>query len=187
MQFEKEQKVTLLVIAIVLLLASFFTWWVVSKQQAIRAADNPATRSFETTDKQSPYTDLSGNPLTLTDFVGEVIVVNSWASWSPASKQELQLLAKMTEEYATENVRILAINRGESKETAERYLRSFDEGGNILLVLDQDDRYFKSIEGYAMPETVFYDRSGNIVYQHRGAVTETIVQKYIEMAIQQSE
>lgn len=179
MSYLKTYKKPLIVLCLIILLAGFLTWFITKKNNQ---AYNPAASALGTQENQTPYTDLEGNILSLDSYLGDIIVVNSWASWSPASVTELPMLAKMSDEFSDKNVKILAINRNEPRTTAERFLKSVGVSDKVQLVLDADDRYFKSVEGYAMPETIIYDRGGNIIYHHRGAITEELVRKYIQQA-----
>lgn len=187
MRYTREQAITGGVILVILLLGALYTWSTISKQRALEAADNPATHALTTEADQAPYTDLEGNILTLTEYVGEVLVVNSWASWSPDSARELPLIATITSEYEDRDVRVLAINRAEPRTTAERFLRTFSITDKVQLVLDPDDRYYRSIAGYSMPETIFYDRKGNIVHHHHGVMTEADIRNYLDAAIAATE
>lgn len=170
-------------IAVVLVLAGAYTWSVVKDREITALSNSQAGVSLSTDEKTSPYTDLNGDPVALSDYVGEILVVNSWASWCPFCKTELEELSGLAAEYSDEDIRILAINRAEPATTAQRFLRNVKTTSEILLILDNDDRYYKSIEGYTMPETVFYDRKGNIVKHHHGDMTVSQMKEYIDEAV----
>lgn len=180
----KEQVVTFSIIAVLLIAAAFYTLSVIKKERAIQVRNNPATQAFNVAEGTNPYTDLAGNSLNLDSHLGTVVVVNSWASWSPHSQTELPLLSTIADDYRDKEVRFLAINRSESKESAERFLRSIGVGESIELVLDTDDKFYTSIAGYAMPETVVYDKKGNVVYHARGVVDTEILRTYIQSALE---
>jgi thiol-disulfide isomerase/thioredoxin len=115
------------------------------------------------------YQDLNGNELSLESYLGEVVVVTSWASWSPFSAADLTALNELAAEYDDGPV-FLAINRKETKEQALRYLATIADVPNLILVLDPADRFYARIGGYAMPETVVFDQSGQIVLHDRGVL-----------------
>jgi len=85
--------------------------------------------------------------------------------------------------YESEDVVVIAINRAEAKDTAESYLQTIGVADQVRLIVDNDDRYYKSIGGYTMPERVFYDQSGNIVAHKRGQLTKTEAESFIEQAL----
>ncbi len=114
------------------------------------------------------YTDLDGNPVDLNAFAGKPFVINSWATWMPFSKDELVALGVAQETYG-DAVKIIAINRMEDKAVVRSYLSTYSiSESNILFLIDPADTFYKSIGGYAMPETTLYASNGTIVNHIRG-------------------
>jgi thiol-disulfide isomerase/thioredoxin len=132
------------------------------------------------------YTDLQGNPITFEAYEGKVRVVNSWASWTPFSVAELTDLESLAQEFKSKDVVILAINRKEPKEIANQFLKTIQEFKEIVFIIDITDAYYASTRGFAMPETVIYDATGKIVFHKRGQMTKEEMQKYVTLAITQS-
>jgi len=165
---------------------AFYSWTVIQKGRQAALQNSPAGLSLGSDEQVEPYTDLEGNPIALTDYIGEVLMVNSWASWCPFCSVELEKLSDLVNLYEDKGVRFLAINRAEPATTAERFLRSVGTTDGVMLILDKDDRYFKSIEGFTMPETVFYDRTGNIIHHHHGEMSLIEMRQYVDEAIDAS-
>jgi thiol-disulfide isomerase/thioredoxin len=182
-EYFRENRKTVFSIVVVIILAGLYTFSVIHKRQSLEAMDNPAMNALSTAAEQTPYIDMEGNVLDFDSYLGEVIIVNSWASWSPDSVNELPMLARVANEFSDKNVKVIAINRSEPKTTAERFLQTIGAADGVELVLDADDRYYKSVVGYAMPETIFYDRAGNIVHHEHGVLTEDKVRQYLEDAL----
>lgn len=168
MKIQRDSIITSFVITLIIAVVAVYMWSVISKERAEKAADNPATHALSVEEGGRPYTDLSGNPLSLTKHVGNVLVINSWASWSPDSAKELLTLAELSKNYRDQGVVVLAINRAESETIAKRFLETLGVIDDVQLALDGSDRFYRSSQGYSMPETVFYDRKGNVVYHHHG-------------------
>jgi hypothetical protein len=40
----------------------------------------------------------------------------------------------------------------------------------LVLLLDSSDALYKEIEGFAMPETIFINSRGDIIYHQRGPI-----------------
>jgi hypothetical protein len=40
----------------------------------------------------------------------------------------------------------------------------------LVLLLDSNDALYKQIDGFAMPETIFINSSGDIIYHQRGPI-----------------
>jgi thiol-disulfide isomerase/thioredoxin len=124
------------------------------------------------------YTDLDGNPVSLVAYKGKPLIINSWASWIPFSKDELKLLSLLQE--SDDAVTVIAINRMENVATIKAYLDFIGKPEGIVFLSDATDTFYKAIQGYAMPETVFYDRDGLIVRHVRGVLTESELNTVVE-------
>lgn len=122
----------------------------------------------EATANNAQFTDLDGNPITLSSFDEEVLVVNAWASWCPFCVDELPDFEQLGAEYASDSVRIIAINRAESANTARAFVSHVGDPEHVTFLLDPEDTFYDAIGGFAMPETVFYDKTGSIVAHARG-------------------
>ena len=142
-----------------------------------------ASKSLSVT-KEKPFTDLQGNPTDFKKQEGKIRVVNIWASWDPFSAQELRDLNTVAQEYRDKGVVFIAINRKEPKEQAQRFLNSLPSLSNLSFVIDENDSFYNSIGGYAMPETVFYDTRGTITSHTRGLLTIDEMKVQIDSALQ---
>ena len=182
-----QSKVTIITIAIMvgILIIGVITILLLNNQQEKRqlAASEAAGALAANKDTGAQYTDFAGNPANLEQYLGRVLIVTSWASWSPFSSTELQLLADATAPYADDDVVLIAINRAEAQSLAESYLQTIGVDEEVKLIVDSTDNYYKKIGGYTMPETVFYDRQGNIIAHERGSLTKDEVIFNIEQAL----
>ena len=133
------------------------------------------------------FTDLEGNPVTFTEYEGKVRIVTSWASWNPFSAQELETFEAVAQTYIDKEIVIIAINRKEPKEQAQRFLKTLPQFPHIIFAIDQSDAFYSSVGGYAMPETIFYDNSGNIIEHVRGTLTQEQIRIYIDRAFKSQE
>ena len=124
----------------------------------------------DTSEDESTYQDILGNKVSLDTYLGRVMVVSAWASWSPFSSADLQALNDLATNYSDDNVVFIAMNRKETKEQAVRYLNTLPKIPNLLVVIDTEDKFYERVGGYAMPETIIFDRKGNIVLHDRGVV-----------------
>lgn len=130
----------------------------------------------------STYFDLDGNPVSLVDFKGESLIINAWASWIPFSQSELKLLALVKADKG-DAVTVLAINRMENAETVKAYLEYIGKPEGIIFLVDPSDTFYKAVSGYAMPETVFYDRDGVIAVHKRGVLTPDELNSFTEQIV----
>lgn len=114
--------------------------------------------------------DYDGNKTTLADFAGKPLVLNSWATWCPFCRQELPDFARLQEELGDTAV-VIAIDRAERVAQAKGYTDDFDITSKMTFLMDFDDAFYRNIGGFSMPETLFVDSSGAIVFHKRGPMT----------------
>jgi len=127
--------------------------------------------------------DASGKSISLETLEGDVRVLTFWASWSPYSRDELTSLCKLKEEYG-DKVSVAALNRDTNPADGRAYLESLGLGEVLVFVYDQQDEYFKEVNGYAMPETLFLDADAKIVAHQHGPMTYEEMRAQIDSMLQ---
>ena len=165
-------------LVLILLIAGWFTYRVVSTHQATSQQTDVA-QSF-TNSASDQYTSLNGEVIDVDEYFGEVMVVNSWASWSPQSREQLNTLSMLAEEFQGNAVHFLAINRSEPNTTAEAYLNSVTIAEELTIILDDTDNFYQTIEAYAMPVTLVYGKEGDLVYEAAGEFSLDKIKRIIE-------
>ena len=185
MKFSKSTVITVVVLLAILLIAGWYALSVKKQQSEQELFESSAAKVFESNASSTPFTDFYGNTANLEQYLGKVLIVNSWASWSPASAEELKSLARIALNYEADEVIVLAINRNENTRTAEQYLKTLGIASQVHLIVDEDDRYYKSIGGKTMPETMIYDRKGDEVAHIRGKLSADKAAHYIGQALAQ--
>lgn len=182
MSFSRSEYKTLGLLLCILLLLGLYTS-ITTYQRTSKAeyASKPATGSLVSVEGL-PYTDLDGNPVDLSTHDGKIRVVKVWASWVPASAEELMDLTAVAKEFGTDMV-ALAINRNEPARTVIAYLATVGELETVHVILDPTDHFYKSTNGYTMPQTVIYDRNGEVITHTHGRLNEEQMRAYIQQAL----
>jgi thiol-disulfide isomerase/thioredoxin len=168
MKLERSGSITIGVIVLVVLAVGYIAILPTLQDRTDDSSDLSQLQSTGSDDQLS-FTDLDGKPFDLASLNGTPLVVNGWASWCPFCIDELPAFADLKEEYG-DRIAIVAINRKESAATARAYIEHVGNPEGIIFLLDKNDAFYKTIQGYAMPETVFYDSEGNIVFHKRGTM-----------------
>ncbi len=141
-----------------------------SVQPSGQVADTtPQTEAIKERPKAPRFTlkDYAGQDVSLADFAGTPVVLNTWASWCPFCREELPDFADVADEFKGQAV-VISINRGESRQTAKEYTDAFQVTNRIIFLLDPTDAFYEAIGGISMPETLFLDREGRVRYHARG-------------------
>ena len=111
--------------------------------------------------------DYNSGVISLSDFKGRPLVINSWAAWCPFCRKELVDFAAAQKEFG-DKVTIIAIDRAETRDVAKKYTDELSVTEGMVFLLDPSDEFYQSIGGFSMPETIFVDKNGNIVDHKRG-------------------
>jgi peroxiredoxin len=110
--------------------------------------------------------DASGKPVALTDFKGQVVLINFWASWCGPCREEMPLLDELSTRYAPLGFTMLGVNVEEDSTAANGFLAGTPVNFHILY--DRENKVSKLYDVIAMPSTVIVDRAGQIRYIHHG-------------------
>lgn len=125
------------------------------------------------------FSDGEGSCTALGEFRAPVTVFNVWASWCPFCVDELPDFGIIAEEFPA--VPVVAINRAERVAEANAFLDTIDVSDKVVLLFDPEDAFYKYIEGFGMPETVFVDESGAVLLHKRGVMSLEEMRETLEL------
>jgi thiol-disulfide isomerase/thioredoxin len=128
--------------------------------------------------------DGDGSEVALGDYLGTPLVLNSWAVWCPFCKAELTDFVTVQEEFR-KAVTIIAINRKEAIEKQEEFLNSVGIVDELVFLNDEKDSFYRTIGGLGMPETLFIDSGGQVVYHKRGPMDLEEIRERVARLVQQ--
>lgn len=111
--------------------------------------------------------DYRGNEVSLEEFKGKPLVINSWAVWCPFCVKELPTFAELQKEFG-DKIIVIAIDRQEPLAKAKSFTDGLGITDDMRFLLDASDSFYKSIGGFSMPETIFVNSTGEIVVHKRG-------------------
>jgi thiol-disulfide isomerase/thioredoxin len=119
---------------------------------------------------------LSGKNYTYN--VGQVAVVNVWASWCAPCRAEAPTLAALTEKYT--DVAFIGILTRDNPVNAEAFARRFALPYPTLIDDSVLIGFRKSLPANAIPSTVLIDKRGNVAARISGEVTYSSLSELIE-------
>ncbi|MCP6720294.1 MAG: TlpA family protein disulfide reductase [Patescibacteria group bacterium] len=123
--------------------------------------------------------DYNGQTVSLADFSGKTLVVNSWAAWCPFCRKELVDFVTVQKEFGDQVV-FISIDRAESLKVAKKYTDELGVTDELVFLLDPSDSFYRSINGFSMPETIFVDRDGIIRIHKRGPMDVSEIREKVQ-------
>ena len=102
--------------------------------------------------------DLDGRPHALSDYRGEVVIINFWATWCPPCRDELPSLERLHRTMKDKGVRILAVSVDERYDDLELMSESFQLSMTVLH--DAGKRVSRVYQTFQFPETYIVDPDG---------------------------
>ncbi|NMG75716.1 DsbE family thiol:disulfide interchange protein [Aromatoleum diolicum] len=105
------------------------------------------------------------------DMRGQVWLLNVWASWCVACRQEHPVLNGFSRQKV---VPLIGLNYKDGADDAKAWLREHGDPYDTSLV-DADGRVGIDFGVYGVPETFLIDQAGVIRYKHIGPVTPEAV------------
>ena len=105
--------------------------------------------------------DVFGNTVSLSDFRGNVVFLNFWATWCPPCVIEMPSMQKLHRRFKDKNFVMVAIN---SQETDARVKSFFDKFKlSFTALLDSSGEVGTWFDVNAFPTTFVLDKEGRIV------------------------
>lgn len=141
---------------------------------------NPRQVPSPLIDKPAPIFQLNqlhdpDKVMTSQDNLGKVWLLNVWASWCVACRDEHPLLVQLAN---TGIVPVYGLNYKDERTTALQWLKQFGDPYTISVV-DPEGRVGIDYGVYGVPETYVIDKKGIIRHKQIGPVTVDALQKKI--------
>ncbi len=116
----------------------------------------------------------------LADMKGKVVVLNFWASWCLACRDEHQALRQIGQLYShKDDVKFFGVLYNDSPENGRKWLGMMGDLDYPAL-LDPASKVAIDYGLYGVPETYFIGRDGKVAFKQTGPVTEELLMRKIE-------
>ena len=110
----------------------------------------------------------SDRKVTLSEYRGQVVVLNFWATWCPPCVQEMPSLIQMQQRMREKGVVVVAVSIDVDEAAYHRFLKTYQV--NLLTVRDPDQKSPSLYGTHGWPETHIIDRTGMIRRKFIGPV-----------------
>lgn len=105
---------------------------------------------------------LKGEDISLSDYKGDIIFLNFWATWCPPCQKEMPSMQTLHEQMQGKPFTMLAVNLQEEKPTVEQFITN--KGYTFPVLLDSSAQVGGAMYGVqSIPTTYIISKEGEIL------------------------
>ncbi len=123
-------------------------------------------------DFSAPVLDSTALQLTKQDMLGKVWLLNTWASWCVACREEHPLLVEFAKDKP---LPIVGLDYKDKDDAGKMWLTQFGNPFDVSIA-DRDGRIGINFGVYGVPESFLIDKAGIIRYKQIGPFTTEVLQ-----------
>jgi thiol-disulfide isomerase/thioredoxin len=124
--------------------------------------------------------DLNGKPWKLSDYRGQVVLLNFWASWCPPCRMETPGLVRVAQEYSGKGVAFAGVAMDDDMAPVRKFVDSYHVPYPVL-VPPPGDSFASRVE--SLPTTLLIDREGRIAKAYNGAESERVFRQDLDQLL----
>lgn len=152
-------------------------YWLGSRLAGRQTGVTPATSSNRA--PEFLLKDVAGHDVRLSDFRGQVIVVNFWATWCQPCRIEIPWFNDISDRYKDKGVVLLGISMDDGgAKDVEPFLKETPIHYRVLIGTEEVAEKYGGIFG--IPTTIIIGRDGTIVTKHLGLTDKDEIENGIK-------
>jgi peroxiredoxin len=125
---------------------------------------------------------LDGRRVKLSDFRGQAVLLNFWATWCPPCKIEMPWFVDIQKEYGKDGLVVLGVAMDDT-ESAKIAAFASEMGVNYQVLLGTDQVSDDYGDVRSLPTTFYIDRNGNIVSKAVGLLGRQEIENDVKKAL----
>jgi peroxiredoxin len=129
-------------------------------------------------------TDIHGTPSSLADLLGQVVLVNLWATWCPPCKEEMPALQDFYTDHKEDGFTVIAINDGDPTPDVLQFVKDYELTFPVWL----DPTYIGTEQAFKtlnLPSSYVINRDGTIVLSWVGGINKKNLERYVTPVIEE--
>jgi len=156
-------KLGILTLGMTLLIGSSLVWAMGSRVPAVG-----------TTAEDFQLTDLTGKQQSLSQYRGQVVLVNFWATWCKPCTTEMPAMQAMYDKLQDKGFVVLAVNELEDEAKVREHITQ--HGHTFPVLMDRENKVANQFGVFGLPVSVFIDEKGVVrEYIKGGLLTEQVI------------
>ena len=121
--------------------------------------------------------DFSGKSIHLSDYRGQPVLVNLWASWCPPCRAEMPDLIRYYNAHHADGLVLLAINSEDNSNSAQQFATQQQMPFPVLF--DPNGTAERVLGANGLPSTYFVDRTGAVRFSWTGQISPSILEQRV--------
>ena len=121
--------------------------------------------------------DLDGKQVSLSDFKGQVVLLNNWATWCPPCREEMPEFKAYFEKYKAEGFQVIAVEAGQPENEVRTFVE--EQGLEFIILLDPENQSLVTFQHSSLPNSFVIDRRGHLRLAWLGAINFPTLEKYV--------
>jgi cytochrome c biogenesis protein CcmG/thiol:disulfide interchange protein DsbE len=145
------------------------------KNEKYPDTENTPQTTSSVTQKPTDFTlpDILGNPVSLANYRGKVVLIDFWATWCPPCRRGIPDLIELQKEFEGDLVVIGISVDSDTKDNVPSFVKEAGINYPVVYGDDQVVQAYGGIEG--IPTTFILDKSGAVVNSHVGLTEKSIL------------
>ena len=120
---------------------------------------------------------LDGQAESLSEYRGQVVLVNNWATWCPPCKAEMPDLQAYYAAHKDEGFTIVAISAADAESDVRTFAQQYQLSFPIWL--DPQNLALAAFRNQSLPNSYVVDREGVVRLAWTGGITRDILEEYL--------
>ena len=111
---------------------------------------------------------LAGEPFKVSDFIGNISLLNFWATWCPPCRAEMPSIERLHKQMSGTNFRIIAVNAGEHRSQVSSFIEK--NKYTFPIYLDESNTLSSIFAARGIPSTYLVNKEGKVIAVRIGAM-----------------